>query len=126
MSRICVLGVLLILSAEDLRELQLSVWPILALGLAGLLRAIWTAVGIQPFPGIFLLLISRVSGEAVGEGDGWLLLALGMWMTLSQILFVLTLGSLFCAVCAVAAGRKEMPFVPFLTAAYVVEGVLGL
>lgn len=45
-----------------------------------LLTALWNGREMVWFPGLFLLVVGKLSGERIGLGDGWLLLALGMWL----------------------------------------------
>ena len=67
---------LLILSWEDMKDQMLSFWLLLELLLTGLLTALWNGREIVWFPGLFLLVVGKLSGERIGLGDGWLLLAL--------------------------------------------------
>lgn len=122
MIRWWILGHLLWLSAEDIREGQISMALVAELGVSGLIHTLIMGGTAACLPGILLLGVGRVSRERVGYGDGWLLLALGMWLPLWELLRVLGLGFLFCTIYGAAAGKKEVPFVPFLTAAYVTGG----
>lgn len=120
MSRLWVLLHLLILSAEDVKERQLSMAVIWELGAAGIGYAAVTGQMPVWIPGLSLLIFSYLSKEQIGYGDGWLVLALGMWMKLQQLLNMLWLGLLLSAASAVLFRKKELPLVPFLTAAYVI------
>lgn len=124
MSRAWLFAHLLLLSAEDVKERQLSMILIAELGIVGAVRLIWTCGRAVWIPGAVLLGLGYISGEKIGYGDGWLMLALGMWLPMESLLYMLWLGLLFCAVFSVLFGRKELPLVPFLTAAYVVGGFL--
>ena len=72
-------------------------------------------------PGIFLLILARITREAVGYGDGLILLfiglSLGFWECIG-IFFAGLLGIFLAAVLALLLfGRKkslEIPFIPFL------------
>lgn len=75
--------------------------------------------------GLGWLFISRVTGEAVGYGDSWLMVILGIYLGGRRLLFVI-LASTFGA-CAFAIlycmkygwnRKRTIPFVPFLAAAY--------
>lgn len=116
------LGHLIWLSAEDIRERQLSMVLVAELGMGGLVYSLFACNAVAWIPGMLLLGIGCVSGEKVGYGDGWLVLALGMWMSYSELLHLLGLGFLFCIIYAAFAKEKEVPFVPFLTAAYLTGG----
>ncbi len=107
------------LSAEDIREGELSLAVIAELGITGMIRAVRTGNTIEWVPGIILLCVGYATKEGIGYGDGWLVLSLGAWLSLSGLLQVLGLGFLYCVIAAAILGRKEFPFVPFLTAAYI-------
>ena len=72
-------------------------------------------------PGIFLLVLAKITREAVGYGDGLILLfiglSLGFWECIG-IFFIGLLGVFLAAVLvALFFGRKkglEIPFIPFL------------
>ena len=73
-----------------------------------------------------LLLLSCLSRGAIGRGDGYLLCVAGVYLGIAGTLSLLS-GALFlCAIWSLLllaikkAGKKtEIPFVPFLLAAYV-------
>jgi leader peptidase (prepilin peptidase)/N-methyltransferase len=122
MSRIWVLGHLLWLSAEDLKSRQLSMVPILILGVTGVVRLLLMREMAAWLPGTILLAIGYTTKESIGYGDGWLLLALGMWISGEKLMYMLGIGMFGAAGYALYKGEQEVPLVPFLTAAYLVEG----
>lgn len=72
-------------------------------------------------PGVFLLLISFLTREKVGYGDGLLLLAAGLFIGFYQCLLALCFSLIFSSVFGVllllvrkADRSSEIPFVPFL------------
>lgn len=74
-------------------------------------------------PGCLLLLISRVSGEAIGYGDGWMMINLGLLLGYQRAMMVIMTAILFSAfygmilLMAKKADKKsKMAFAPFLTA----------
>ena len=83
---------LLILSWEDMKDQMLSFWLLLELLLTGLLTALWNGREMVCFPGLFLLVVGKLSGERIGLGDGWLLLALGMWLPYEILMGILFLA----------------------------------
>jgi len=107
------------LSAEDIREGELSMAVIAELGITGIIRAVRTGTAVEWVPGIILLFVGYATKEGIGYGDGWFVLALGAWLPLFCLLRVLGLGFLYCVIAAAVLGRKELPFVPFLAAAYI-------
>ena len=113
---------LLYLSAEDLREQQISILVVLELFGSGLLYGWAKGYSWQPFPGLLLLLFGYISQEQIGYGDGWLILALGMWLDLSELLWMLLIGMGLGGLSAFLLHKKELPLVPFLTVAYMIGG----
>lgn len=120
MSRIWIFVHLLALSAEDIWERQLFMPAILELGFIGLIRMVWSPDTPAVLPGILLLAAGYVTGERIGYGDGWLILALGMWLDNAELIRMLLTGSSLACVCGIFLRRREVPFVPFLAAAYVI------
>lgn len=120
MSGVWVLVHLMVLSAEDLWERQLFLPVIWELGITGLIWRLWTGELPALLPGLFLLMAGCVTKEKVGYGDGWLVLALGMWMDNPEIFKMLLVGSILSSIWGICVHRREVPFVPFLTAAYVI------
>lgn len=107
------------LSAEDIAEHRISLFVILELGGTGFFYI--AAAGRMPqlWPGILLLTIGYFTQEEIGYGDGWLLLALGMWMELRELLWMFFAGIGLGGLYALLFCKKELPLVPFLTAAYI-------
>ncbi len=98
---------------------MLSFWLLLELLLTGLLAALWNGREMVWFPGLFLLVVGKLSGERIGLGDGWLLLALGMWLPYGMLMEILFLGLLAGAGYGILTGKKEIPLVPFFTVGFV-------
>ena len=122
--RLWLLCHLLYLSAEDMREHQVSMGVILELGGSGLLYVL--AAGRTPrlLPGACLLLLGVCTQEQIGCGDGWLMLALGRWLGSAELGWLLGLGRGCGSRYGLLTRRKEIPLVPFLTAAYMIGGLL--
>ena len=116
-----VLVCLTVLAIEDIRTGWLSMSVAGALGITGLMGA--PASGRCPalLPGLVLLGIGFFTGERIGYGDGYLMLALGAWLGIHELLWVLGTGLMLASCIAVLTHRKELPLVPFLTAAYILE-----
>ena len=120
MGRFWVLGHMLFLSVEDIKERQLSLFVILELGCSGILPALREGYAPQWGPGLLILAAGFISREQIGYGDGWLLLALGMWMPLLKLLYMLLLGIGLGMLYGLCFRQKELPLVPFLTVAYII------
>lgn len=119
-SRVWVLFHLLYLSVEDLRDHQISMIVVLELLGSGLLYGLAAGHFPQLFPGCMMLLAGYASREQIGYGDGWLMLALGMWLELTELLWMLFIGMGLGGLSALLLHKKELPLVPFLTAAYMI------
>ena len=85
---------------------------------------VWLAGAV---PGCFLLLLSRVTREAVGYGDGVTLAVIGLFTGFAQAMGIF-MGALLI-LCPVALlfliwkrdRKMTLPFVPFLLAAYLLR-----
>lgn len=77
-------------------------------------------------PGALFLILSYISRERVGYGDGFLLLSLGSWLGVWDTFLMLTGALILCSGCCIVllltkkAGRKdEVPFIPFMLISFV-------
>ena len=75
--------------------------------------------------GILFFIVSKVTKEAIGYGDSWLILLLGLYLGASKVLQLLFAASLGAAVVSLFYLWKyhwkrnaTLPFVPFLVLAY--------
>lgn len=113
---------LLLLAAEDIMEGQLFLPAIFELAVTGFIRTQKEDLLFRLLPGIFALLLARVSKEQIGYGDGWLLVALGFCLEKSELYQILYESIALCILTALLIKKKEMPFVPFLAVAYLTGG----
>ena len=129
--KILVLAIMLIASVCDVRKKEISLLFIAVCGTVSLLRIATLVyrgqtqpvdILISLIPGALLLLISFLTGQQVGYGDGLLLLfagpALGGNTAVLGICAALFGSGLFSGI-ALALGRAKrktrLPFVPFMT-----------
>lgn len=77
-------------------------------------------------PGIVLGIISWITREAVGYGDVWIITLLGIYLGIWDTVTLVCIAFFFSSIAAVGClvwkkFRRDtrIPFVPFLTAAYV-------
>lgn len=117
---------------QDMRDKEIDAWLYVVFG--GLIWfgklcfdgpvELWREA-VNAVPGIALVLLSRLSGGAVGEGDGWFFVvagvALGVWNAVALFFISLFLCCLWCAGMAVwgwrrriSVRRKTVPFLPFV------------
>lgn len=111
--------VLLLLSVEDCLEGQLSMHLIFLLGMTGVIAAVTGGRSVSPWLGVLLLFVGRCTDERIGYGDGWLMLALGMWFPFGMLWKVFLKGLVLAVAWGSCRKKREVPLVPFLTAAYV-------
>ena len=89
-------------------------------------RCFWDFV-IRFLPGIFCLILSGTTGEALGYGDGLLILICGLCIGAKRTVRVLACALIWSALillfsCIRDKGKKkEYPFVPFLLAGYLIQ-----
>ena len=114
-----VMGHLLLLSLQDIRDRELSFAVLLEFLGTGLICAFFTGTEVCLWPGMTFLLLAAASGEKIGYGDGWLILGMGMWCPAEEIVSVLLMGCVLCTGAGILRKEKELPFVPFLTAGYI-------
>ncbi len=132
---VIILCVLIFWSIQDIKTGQL---PLLSLVLALAAALLWKGfamevsarelllLGLSLLPGVAMLLLALTS-KAAGTGDGLALIVLGVILGLSKILLLLcvslclmSLVSLFLLVCKKVSKQTRIPYLPFLTAGYLV------
>ncbi len=132
-SRGICLGVLLLLAWLDIRKRTLPGSLLLVCGAAALLYQVgarelpfYLPLGGALFGGAFLLL-SRVSGEQFGYGDGAGILILGIYLGLWDVLAVVLTAFFLLALAVIPllavtkmSRKASLPFYPFLASAYVI------
>ena len=117
---------------QDMRDKEIDAWLYVVFG--GLIWfgklcfdgpvELWREA-VNAMPGIALVLLSRLSGGAVGEGDGWFFVvagvALGVRNAVALFFMSLFLCCLWCAGMAVwgwrrriSVRRRTVPFLPFV------------
>ncbi|MCM1044774.1 MAG: hypothetical protein NC417_04625 [Candidatus Gastranaerophilales bacterium] len=132
-----ILAYLSILSVMDIKEKKVNVlflitgvFAICVIWLWGmcLTDADWKEIllsgALGLIPGIFLLAIARLTGKA-GYADGMVVAVLGMEQGYLGGVVLLCISLLYLSVCSIALllcrrvkGNTRMPYLPFLTAAY--------
>ena len=120
---------LLILAIQDIKKKTVSIQVIGALALWGVFAVVQenrlSEAVTGSLPGLALLGVSRMTKEAVGEGDAWLFCALGLYTGLVGTLEILWLSGFFAMLVGSALlllgrdGRKtRIPMVPFVLLSY--------
>lgn len=79
------------------------------------------AIILSVIPGVMFWMLSFITGEKVGYGDGWLLIMIGLFMGLWKCFLILMIGLISSSliVLILLAARKvsrdfKLPFAPFL------------
>ncbi|HBE86667.1 MAG TPA: pilus assembly protein CpaA [Lachnoclostridium sp.] len=131
-----IFGLFLLAAAwEDGREKAVSVWLFQAAGIAGLILALLQGdIGIERLLscmiGVGLLLLSRLTGEAIGMGDGWFFVVSGLFLrtflNLKLLIYGAFLNGVVCGgiyLLGCLRGRdykkKTIPFLPFLVPVWI-------
>lgn len=88
-------------------------------GLGG--NEIWQSAVLSVIPGVIFWVLSYVTGEKVGYGDGWVLIMIGLYMGLWKCLLILAVGLIFSSMIVLillmlrkVSREYQLPFVPFL------------
>ncbi len=123
---VCICGV------SDMRKRTIPLAAVVLGGLLGLGIDVWQMskgnisfgeVGLAVLPGCFFLLVSFLSREKVGYGDGLLLVVVGLFTGFYRCMVMVSIGLLLLSVTALVLlvlhkvhRNSKLPFVPFLAA----------
>lgn len=130
-------GILAIQSFYDLKRKELPV--LVTVTGAGIGLLFWIILGNRSItlfagflPGILLLLFAKISREAIGYGDGLLIVMMGMYLKINSLISVCMWAfslagvvALFLLITAKKKGKQEIPFVPFLLVGFLMEVLLS-
>lgn len=93
---------------------------------------IWITMLFGIIPGIVCLLISYVSREQIGYGDGWAILLMGALLGISRVMKLLLAAFSLLTVIAIvllitkkAKRKSTIPFIPFLFLGYLMVFLYG-
>ena len=120
-----------IIAYRDLRTKQISCLSLVLMAVLVLvLRMIfvedsmWSTLG-GVAVGISFFFISKYSRESVGYGDSWLILLLGIFLGGKLVMELVFVASFLAALYSIGYGfirgwngKNTIPFIPFLTLAY--------
>lgn len=121
---------------QDLNRRSIALWVYIVYGVIAFLFKIllvwgdftlWMEMGKSMAVGIIICMISRLTKGAVGEGDGWFFVVMGIYLGLWDNITLLLYGLLFCSLFSlgiimwgiimnVDVSKKRLPFLPFLLA----------
>lgn len=117
------IAVMFILALEDIKRKEINaciLYVYLSIGIVGALfnESILELV-LSAVPGILFILLGKVSYEQIGYGDGFAVLALGIWLGTIPILKIIAISTFCCGVIALLLlifrrKQKTIAFIPFL------------
>lgn len=121
----------------DLRFKEIPLWVSLLGAAIGTGLSLWEGrsvldILIALIPGIICLVLAKISREAIGYGDGILLLSLGSMCSISKLLSTCFWGTAFAGIVAMVLlivfhkkGCYQIPFVPFLLLGWLMETIFS-
>jgi len=122
----------------DIRKREISIASVIVFVIASLPLNKWTGqlswyeVVLGAFAGVVLLVISKLTAESIGYGDGLVALVMGLYVGIWKSLSVLFCGLLFASIFSIIlvnvkkrGWKSKIPFIPFLLISYVVNLAIG-
>lgn len=134
---ICLIIILGVICVFDLKRKKIPVYMLIVLAAAGIISNF--TVGefdiekriIAMLPGMILLIVSMITKQQIGYGDGMIILIMGLYIDIDDILSIVLSSFLLSSIAAIilmTVFKKkknfEMAFSPFLLIGYgLVKGV---
>ena len=134
---ICLIIILGVICVFDIKRKKIPVYMLIILAAAGIISNF--AVGefdiekriIAMLPGMILLIVSMITKQQIGYGDGMIILIMGLYIDIDDILSIVLSSFLLSSIAAIilmTVFKKkknfEMAFSPFLLIGYgLVKGV---
>lgn len=139
MTRIILLGMLGLYAVEDIRKKRISVRHLWIFGAAGIVINLFQkSISVPDMllgvaVGVTLVMVSLLTRESIGLGDGFLLMTAGVFLGGSSVLELLFISLLYAALVSLGMlafrrwkRKREIPFVPFLLLGYLTMMVTGV
>lgn len=123
---------------QDFKWKQIEAWVFIVFGAAAGAFVIFALIACMEegwkcylagcFPGIFLLLCSKMTGGEIGEGDGLFFLVSGGFLGIEENLMLFIGGTMLCGLFGLGifiykkirygiySGKERLPFLPFAAA----------
>ncbi len=127
-----------ICTIEDLKNKKICTWQLLCFFIEGVIlrcaicRQPLTDILLGMIPGVLLFLFSFLSRGNIGIGDGLLLLVTGIFLGVADTVRVFIYAIILCFGFALylylikkKSRHYEIPFVPFMLAAFICVSMLG-
>lgn len=134
---ICLIIILGVICVFDIKKKKIPVYMLIILAAAGIISNL--TVGefniekriIAMLPGIIMIMVSMVTKQQIGYGDGLIILLMGLYINIDDILSIVLsaflVSSVFAIILMTVFKKKknfEMAFSPFLLIGYgLVKGV---
>ncbi|MCI9025395.1 MAG: prepilin peptidase [Dorea sp.] len=141
-SRVCCMGFLAWVSVIDLRTRRIPVVLLIVWNLQAVIYRLYQVTGGREDAALFIggigvgaafFLISRVTKEGIGYGDSWMILILGIYLGVWEILEVLAgtclllaAASVICLTAKRMSPSFAFPFAPFLAAGYLLHVICAV
>ena len=114
-------------TVSDIKCKKIIVWSAWLFGVFGFIYGLVTSEltllqGLMALlPGIMFLLISKITKESMGYGDGIIVLVMGIYLSIQNLIGSLVLALIFAALWSIILvvffkkkKQEEFPFVPFV------------
>lgn len=134
-----VLGIwLVILGYVDFRKKEIPLWFSILGGMIGVVICIvegrdFFDILFACLPGTLAMIFSWMTRETIGYGDGIVLLIMGIYLPVSQLLSIGMLAFFIAGIIALLLltvfhkkGTYRIPFIPFLSIAYGIEYMMRI
>ncbi len=115
---------LAVLAVQDIKEKKVAIYKLFISAAMAVVywffkgEASWQELLCGVIPGIMLLLLSVVTKENIGYGDGLTVIVLGLWTGIWFTFYVLCVGLMLSGFCAavylIKKKRETIPLIPFL------------
>lgn len=139
MTRIILLGMLVLYAVEDIRKKRISVRYLWIFGVAGIaINLFQKSISVPDMllgaaVGVALVVVSLLTRGSIGLGDGFLLMTAGVFLGGSSVLELLFISLLYAALVSLGMlafrrwkRKREIPFVPFLLLGYLTMMAAGV
>lgn len=121
-NQVCLILISLLLSLYDLKNQN---YPLVIILLAGLVTCSFCGSNTTALILLLLGVSAQILPLGIGEGDLYYLALLGLTTDLHSLLWLIQLGSLLAILFIISRKEKRaVPFLPFLSLAYLVELIL--
>lgn len=136
--RILILGIfLLIEGVRDIKQKKISIISVMITSVLGIflqipnIADVWLSLTGGVIVGIIFLIISKLTKEKIGCGDGWVMLTAGICLGFRGVICLLSVSLFIASVFSIVlllfkkVGRKtELPFVGFMIPGYVLSLIM--